>query len=451
MVWTGRARGDRERRRRGGRQPADGALGAEARRGCGVPAPRPRRRETPAAADRRAPSTRRRSTDEDSSSTPTRARRTEHDHRDHRGDRAERAAPGANSHRRRTRGSRGGGRGANRRATRSSSARANARARDRSLAGEDQRQLRELRVLGFDRLAGQGRVDDLERRSSRGHQSDASQAFLSFSIVRYSSVPAADSLTPSTRASSALLQAGVELQRDDLALAGGQLGQRLADGGAAQRDLGAVLDRRPTDGVLGLAHQASRPACGAAARRARRCARSRTARRAPRRGGGRRCGAGGRRARTRARSRPRRRRDRPAASSRRRTRRRGSSGRAPRTAPMRSGIRSDPGSVWDSITPSLRTGTSIRHEVDMVIRSCALRWRQRYSRSAVAAAPAVAARALRQPKQPHRGRRSRRRSGAPSARGRCGRRSTSATPASTRTRSGSGARCRRSASRPGCR
>ena len=64
-------------------------------------------------------------------------------------------------------------------------------------------------------------------RRSRGRSgivnASASQAFLSFSIVRYSSVPAFDSLTPSTRASSALRQAGVELERDDLALARGQL------------------------------------------------------------------------------------------------------------------------------------------------------------------------------------------------------------------------------------
>ena len=42
-------------------------------------------------------------------------------------------------------------------------------------------------------------------------------------MVRYSRVPAADSLIPSTRAISAFAQAGVELERDDLALAGGQL------------------------------------------------------------------------------------------------------------------------------------------------------------------------------------------------------------------------------------
>ena len=43
----------------------------------------------------------------------------------------------------------------------------------------------------------------------------------------------------------------MELERDHLAIAGGQVRQRRADGGAAQRDLGAVVDADGGD-VLGI-------------------------------------------------------------------------------------------------------------------------------------------------------------------------------------------------------
>ena len=93
---------------------------------------------------------------------------------------------------------------------------------------------------------------------------------------------------------------GVEFQRDDLPLAGGQLRERGLDRGAAQRDLGTVagvlLGERPRG-----RSRASRPAGAGEARRAPRCERYRTATRAPRRGGDRTSAGAGRPARTRAR------------------------------------------------------------------------------------------------------------------------------------------------------
>ena len=99
---------------------------------------------------------------------------------------------------------------ANRCVTRSSSERRERRRDRRALGGQQQRDLGQLGVLG--RRPARRPASRRSRRAWRAisgsigssGQAVALQAFLSFSIVRYSSVPAFDSLTPSTRASSAL-------------------------------------------------------------------------------------------------------------------------------------------------------------------------------------------------------------------------------------------------------
>ena len=96
------------------------------------------------------------------------------------------------------------------------------------------------------------------------------------------------------------LQRDISRSRPDSAASAG------ADGGAAQRHLGAVVRRPRLRLSSGSATSVASRRRAGAARRARRCGRSRTATPAPRRGGDRRSAAAGRPARTRARSRPRR-------------------------------------------------------------------------------------------------------------------------------------------------
>ena len=114
-------------------------------------------------------------------------------------------------------------------------------------------------------------------------------------------------------------EAAGELERHEVAVAGVEGGERGADDVALERELG-LLVRTRQGAVLGLVRRAGRGACGAAARRGRRCGRSRTATprwcRAPR-GSSSACG---RRARTPGRSRPRRRSGRAGGTPRSRTR-----------------------------------------------------------------------------------------------------------------------------------
>ena len=123
---------------------------------------------------------------------------------------------------------------------------------------QDQGQLGQIGVLRVGRLAGQSGVDGEQGRGDLGRHgfvsSFASQALLSFSIARYSRVPAAVSLIPEHLRQLAVAQAGVELERDDLAVARRQLRQRRAHRGASQRHLGAVLDPGAGD-VLRLGHE----------------------------------------------------------------------------------------------------------------------------------------------------------------------------------------------------
>ena len=133
-------------------------------------------------------------------------------------------------------------------------------------------------------------------RSGR-RQLVASQAFLSFCIVRCSIVPAFDSLTPEHPGELGIRQPGVELQRDDLPLARRQRSERLAHGRPAQRDVGVV--GRPAARSRRRARSRAWPAAGGgAAHRAPRCGRSRTATPVPRPAGDRTSAGAGTRART---------------------------------------------------------------------------------------------------------------------------------------------------------
>ena len=62
-------------------------------------------------------------------------------------------------------------------------------------------------------------------------------------MARCSWVPALETLTPSTAGDLGVVQPGVELQRDELALARGEPASARPHGGAAQRGLGVVLGR----------------------------------------------------------------------------------------------------------------------------------------------------------------------------------------------------------------
>ena len=230
----------------------------------------------------------------------------------------------------------GAGRGAAERVRRSAVERAGDLGRSRRpLGAEDQRQLGQLGVTRdrpARRRAWRRSPPARPRSRAPAAQLVASQASLSFCIVRYSIVPAADLADPEHARDLGVAQAGVELQRDDLALACGQRGQRRPHRRAAQRHLGAVVDaRRPSSSAGSVTRRRHPPPAAQLVERG--VARDpEQPRRAPRPGGDRTSPGGGRPARTPARSRPRRRRDRRAACRRRRRRRRGWSDTAPRIA-----------------------------------------------------------------------------------------------------------------------
>ena len=137
----------------------------------------------------------------------------------------------------------------------------------RPVGRQQQRDLGELRVAG--RRPARRRAWRRSRpawRRSRDRsglgQAVALQAFRSFSIVRYSRVPAFDSLTPEHAGQLGVGHPGVELQGDDLPLARGQLRERGLDRGAAQRDLGVVAGVLLGD-VLGVGHERRDPSAPA--------------------------------------------------------------------------------------------------------------------------------------------------------------------------------------------
>ena len=146
-------------------------------------------------------------------------------------------------------------------------------------------ELGDRRHLVVDLAAGQGPLDCFELALDRGvqggrcRQTASSQALLSFSIVRWSRGAGVGRADPDHVGDLGVAEAGEELERDQLALAGVERGHRLraAPSGAEPcRPRRRAASRRRPRGR----RRARRCACGAAARRARRCGRSRTARRA---------------------------------------------------------------------------------------------------------------------------------------------------------------------------
>ena len=221
---------------------------------------------------------------------------------------------------------------------------------------------------------GRGRVEQrgparvADRASARAGRFEVSASTglpRSLVMARCSSVPAFVSLTPSTRAISALESSAWYFSAISSRSRGASAASARARRRAAARRSALVLGRerarRSSGSSSSVARRLRRRSSSSAALRA---IPNSQARALPRRAVEERARCG-RRARTPRRSRPRRRRGRAAASRRRRTRRRGSRGTAPRSAPSarcrarRAGSRSR----WPS-HPVLRRAASIADDRD---------------------------------------------------------------------------------------